>query len=567
MEGVINLGTGDLIRAGFSNFTAKDNEAVRTDVPYPPFVKGVTSRYHRWTGSEWEVKSIPAIGNVVNQLIVGTFDCRDPMSWPGDDHLIRLAPDAYEDGESVPPETGRPNPRAISNAVCDQLDSITVNDLGCTDMFWIWGQFVDHDISLTDGNVYDPMFISVPSGDPHFDPLSTGTVEIPLNRSLFIEGTGENGNARTQVNHISSFIDATNIYGTEGTRHTWLREHVGGRLRVGQGNIPPHNDKTMTNAGPNGDTAFVVGDIRGNENVALLSMHTLLVREHNYWANKLYKKSPNLSDDELFHRARVIVESEVQGITWNEYLPLLLGENALPAYTGYDSEADPRVANEFSAAAYRLGHTLVSNTLWRLDSNNQPIGLGHLSLADAFFNPSKFTDEGGIDPVLQGACRHHCQKLDVLIVGNLRNFLFGPPGAGGHDLVALNIQRGRDHGLADLNTVRTALSLTPHATFADLTSDSDLATALSTLYGGDINKVDLFVGGLVESKVAGSQLGETFQAIVSDQFIRLRDSDPMWYENRLTQPLIDFVNNNKLSDILKRNTTVQAIQDHVMVYP
>lgn len=564
MNGVIEISTGNLVQSGFCDFTPGDGQAVRNDVPYPSYVFGLSDKYHRWTGSSWTVVNVSSDEDFVSSILAGSYTYREPSEWPGNDFLIRLAPHAYEDGEGVPPETGRPNPREISNAIFDNEGVITNNDLDCTDMFWLWGQFLDHDIDLTSGNVSEPMPIVVPTGDPEFDPESTGTQTIAFTRSNVTPGTGHSGVPRQQINAISSLIDCTNIYGTDEERSTWLRTGVKGSLKTSQGNLPPLNDTTQHNEGPGGDNAFLVGDVRGNENVALLSIHTLLLREHNYWANKIYLANPALSDDEIYNRARVIVESEAQHITFNEFLPLLLGDSSIPAYTGYNNSVDVRIANEFSTAGFRLGHSLVSDLLWRLDSNNNPLPLGHLELKDAFFSPSTFANEGGIDPILQGVCRHLCKKLDHKVVTNLRNFLFGNPGEGGHDLVALNIQRGRDHGIPDYNTVRVALSLGAKATFADITSDGDLASDLSALYGGDISKVDLFAGGLCEDRVPGSQLGELFHTIVLDQFVRLRDGDPMWYETRLSGDALDYVRNVKISDILKRNTNVKGIQDYAM---
>ena len=66
------------------------------------------------------------------------------------------------------------------------------------------------------------------------------------------------------------------------------------------------------------------------------------------------------------------------------------------------------------------------------------------------------TDEGGIAPVLRGLAAQVQQSVDTQIVPDVRNFLFGPPGAGGLDLASLNIQRGRDHGLSDYNSMREA---------------------------------------------------------------------------------------------------------------
>src|SRR5207248_9031712 len=94
-----------------------------------------------------------------------------------------------------------------------------------------------------------------------------------------------------------------------------------------------------------------------------------------------------------------------------------------------------------------------------------------LSLAQAFFNPAQVV-QTGIDPILKYLSSDNAQEVDNKIVPELQNFLFGPPGAGGFDLAALNIQRGRDHGLADYNTTRRAYGLPAVTSFAQITSNT-----------------------------------------------------------------------------------------------
>jgi hypothetical protein len=214
---------------------------------------------------------------------------------------------------------------------------------------------LDHDLGLTEPAApAEPFPIQVPAGDPVFDPEGTGTKTLPLNRSIFTAGTPETG-PRQQINQISSFIDAGVVYG-DSYRTEWMRFGQDGLLCTSMGDMLPYNDGSMANA-PNKSSAFYVGgDVRVNEHLGLCSMHTLWVREHNYWARKLKSHYPALSDEELYERARVMVEAEIQSITINEFLPLLLGgKQVFGAYAGYDPTANPQMRNEFTTAAYRLG--------------------------------------------------------------------------------------------------------------------------------------------------------------------------------------------------------------------
>ncbi len=158
-------------------------------------------------------------------------------------------------------------------------------------------------------------------------------------------------------------------------------------------------------------------------------------------------------------RGRVnLVIAELQSITFNEYLPAVLGADAISPYQGYDPQVDPTISNLFATAAFRFGHTQLSSELKRLKDDGAVIDAGNLSLRDSFFNPDPILAEG-IDSVLKGLATGVAQEIDTHVVDDVRNFLFGPPGSGGFDLVSLNIQRGRDHGLPDYNSCRVQLGI------------------------------------------------------------------------------------------------------------
>ena len=469
------------------------------------------------------------------------------------DILIRLADNDYEDGVSEPAGANRPSARVVSNGVVAQSESIK-NDANFSDYIWQWGQFIDHDLDLTDPDPSNESFpISVPSGDPFFDPFNTGMQFIPLTRSLFKVESG----VRQQENEISAFIDASMVYGSDRERALELRTLDGtGRLKVSSGNLLPFNTNGLPNAGGTGSNFFLAGDVRANEQVGLAAMHTLFVREHNYVAKRIKRIFPFLHGDSIYELSRMVVGAEIQAITYREFLPRVLGQNSLSQYSGYRSNVNPGIANEFSTAAYRFGHSMLSPTLLRLDQNNEVITDGNLALKDAFFDPSRILDEGGIEPILRGLSKQAAQKVDTQIVDGVRNFLFGPPGSGGFDLASLNIQRGRDHGLSSYNDTRAALGLGRVSSFAQISSDANVQAKLASVYAS-VDDVDLWVGGLAEDAVNGSILGETFFTIVRDQFSRLRDGDRFWYERHLSSPeLVEWVNSQTLSTIIRRNTSI-----------
>lgn len=494
-----------------------------------------------------EYASIDGTGNNVDNPEYGSTDTE----------LLRLADADYSDGQYTPAGEDRPSAREISNVIA-AADTSQTNDRYLTDIFWVWGQFIDHDITLTEaahdefGNPLQSYPIEVPTGDIYFDPDGSGDDVIGLNRSHY--EVDENG-VRQQINQITAFIDGSVIYGSDAERAASLRTFQGGLLATSDGNLLPYGD----------DGFFLAGDIRANENAALISMQTIWMREHNRIATELAIEDPGLTDEQLYQQARQIVSAELQAITFNEFLPALFGSNAISSYQGYDPTVDPSIANEFSTAAYRFGHTMLSSELLRLDENGNTADEGNLALLNAFFNPSE-VENNGVDSLLRGLTVNLAQEIDNQVVDDVRNFLFGPPGSGGFDLASLNIQRGRDHGLSDYNSTRVALGLDAVQTFSDITSDPDVAARLEQLYG-TVDNIDLWVGGLAEDHLPGSSMGETFSFIIIDQFQRLRDGDRFWYENVFSGKALDEINGTTLADVIERNSDVSGLQENVFFAP
>ena len=496
----------------------------------------------------------------------------DHPDWgAADAQLVRLTSVAYDDGISSPAGADRPSARAVSNAVVAQ-DASLINARFLTDFVWQWGQFLDHDLDLTEAaDPAEPFPITVPAGDPDFDPFATGTEIIELNRSTYDSTTGTSiANPRQQLNQITSFIDASNVYGSDAVRADALRSHVGGRLETSADDLLPFNTDGLPNAGGDSPDMFLGGDVRANEQVGLTAMHTLLVREHNRLADEIAGEdyagadlSDPAVDESIYQRARALVGAQMQAITYNEFLPALLGYASMTPYAGYDPTVNPGISNVFATAGYRLGHSMLSTEILRLDASGVPIAAGNLALRDAFFAPSEIVDHG-IDPLLRGLAAQTMQEVDTLLVDDVRNFLFGPPGSGGFDLASLNVQRGRDHGLPGYNQVRIDLGLSPVSAFGDISSNPDTAAALASVYD-NVEQVDVWVGALAEDHMFGASVGELTYTILMDQFQRLRDGDPYWYELVCTAEEIAEIHQTTLSDIIQRNTGITGLRDNVFL--
>jgi peroxidase len=552
-----------------------------------------TPRLHRPLNVETlEVRAMLSVAPL-HYSVTGEGNNLTNPSWgsAGSDLLRSILPAAYGDGISslVTSINGQelPSARAISNSVGTQtVDILDPRNLSA--FTYAWGQFIDHDLDLTpDGGTSVP--IVVPSNDPQF----AGTPTLPFTRSVTDPQTGPGtGVPLNQPTVITSFLDGSQVYGSDPVRAAALRTFNGGQLKTSDGNLLPFNTAGLPNAnnGPYPNSSlFLAGDIRANENIELTSLQTLFMREHNREAGILAKLHPQWTDEQLYQGARQIVIAEIQSITFNEYLPSLLGAGAITAYTGYNSTVNPGITPEFSEAAFRFGHSQLDNEVQFLKNNatnlpfsytlpdgtteavNPPADIASgdtgMPLLDAFFNPSVFQQPDVEGAILKYLATDNAQAVDGAMVDSVRNILFGAPGsgAGGQDLFALDIQRGRDVGLPTYNAARVAYGLPAVTSFSQITSNPAAQDALQQAYGSPDN-VELFVGGLLEDHAAGSSVGPTFQAIIANQFERVRDGDRLWYQNVFSGGDLRAMQDTTLADIISRNTTTTNLQANVFIF-
>jgi peroxidase len=465
--------------------------------------------------------------------------------------FTRIGDAHFADGISVPLESV--NPRTVSNQVVGEGDAAVPNAEGVSGMMYAWGQFLDHDLDLSQTDGVNHIDIAIPIGDPVFP---DGSV-LSMTRAVIDSATGAGTNtAATAVNSITGWLDGSMVYGsTQGVADS-LRLPDGHMRTSEGGNLPLNADGTMA-----------AGDVRAQENPSLTALQTLFVREHNYQVDKLAAEHPDWDGNHLYEQARAIVGAEIASITYNEFLPLLLGSAAPGEYTGYDPTVNPTISEEFAGAAFRFGHSIVSNETERVDENGVVTG-PELELRDTFFLPAEqFNADGGADGFLRHLGTDASQAMDARIVDGLRNFLFDPPV--GMDLAAINIQRGHDLGLGTLNETREALGLTPYTSFEQITDDAGTIAALKATFT-DVGQIDLWTGGLSEKHVNGGLIGETFGKIIGDQFEALRDGDQYYYENvangTFDAASLNEIQHTTLSDIIERVTDTEHMQANSFVF-
>ena len=496
--------------------------------------------------------------------------------------LNRLMDADYENGINIPHgwsqanygdpfSPPRPSTRLISTSVLSSSNS-TPNQQH-TLMLMQFGQFLDHDIDFAPVVPSDSPFRNASKCEdtcrnepPCFPiPISPNDTRIrnkncmSFTRSSAVCGTGSSSALigktayrREQLNEITSYVDASMVYGSNKVISVKLRNQTGGlgQLKIGRESSPGKpflifdsysfaECQQPAEEGSERVECFLAGDHRVNEQVGLTCMHNIFVREHNRVAARLAEINPQWSDETLYQEARRIVGAEWQHIVYNEYLPEILGPQGMEVlgrYQGYNDKMDATIINSFATAAFRFGHSQIMPIFPRLNQNWEESEFGHLPLHKAFFSPFRIVNEGGIDPLLRGLVSTPVKQRsgDQPFTSALVERLFEETSQVALDLGALNIQRGRDHGLPGYNAFRQYFGMLPAETFDDLSHEiiqSDVRDTLENLYAHPDN-IDLYVGGVIEEVLSGAQLGPVFLRIIAEQFRRLRDGDRFYYENR-----------------------------------
>lgn len=505
-----------------------------------------------------------------NRTLTGEGNNFNNPEWgAADSEVLRQTTVNYADGISTINDSNLPMPRVLSNNIFDQPNTdFDTNNL--SDYVWVFGQFIDHDVTLVESDNTEPIFLEIPTNDQFF----SSSEFIITARNEAREGSGTSiVNPRQYTNHISSFIDASAVYGSDQERADWLRDFQGeGKLKVSEGDLLPWNTINAELSGDIDTSAptmaddtrslskfYVAGDVRANENPLLIAMHTLFVREHNRLCDELRIENPNWSGERIYQRARKFIGAYIQNIVYDEWLPSM--GVFVTDYSGYRDDINPTVSNVFSAAAFRLGHTLINSNIIRMDYNGDEIPDGNILLKDAFFNPLAIEIAGGVDPYFKGMGTQIMQKMDSKVISDIRNFLFGAPGSGGLDLASINIFRGRDRGLSDFNTIRTDFGLPRISLFSDFLETSEEVILYSENYNS-VDEIDAWVGMLGERHMPGKIFGELIVRILEDQFQRLRDGDRFYFENDpvFTQADIAAIKEVNLHYILMRNSDIEVMQ-------
>ncbi|KAH7955143.1 hypothetical protein HPB49_024771 [Dermacentor silvarum] len=287
--------------------------------------------------------------------------------------------------------------------------------------------------------------------------------------------------------------------------------------------------------------AAIPSDERVNEQLSLTVMHTLWLREHNKIAKGLQTVNPHWDDETLFQETRHILISEVQHLTLTEWLPSVLGPDAVKKYgltpvqhgyyDGYSPKVNAGIRQAFQAAAFRFGHSLLPDITERYNKFHEK--LEAIRLSKLLRQPYDLYKPGVVDSFALGLVDQQSNRMDPEITTEVTNHLFEVPGDGfGMDLVSLNIQRGRETGIPGYNDFREYCGLPRARDFSDLIGYLPNKTIhrYAQIYK-HVDDIDLWSAGVSEYGLPGAVTGPTFACLIGEQFANIRRGDRFWYEN------------------------------------
>ncbi|KAF9412140.1 hypothetical protein HW555_009270 [Spodoptera exigua] len=469
----------------------------------------------------------------------------------------RFLPPSYSDGLQAARRSifgsKLPSAREISSTIHEDRNAETI---GVTHLLMQWGQFLDHDVTSSsqsrgfngsvprcckDGGkdfvpkefMHPECFpIPVPASDPFYGPRGVRCLDFvrsaPAPRDDCALGW------REQLNQVSAYIDGSPLYGSSATKSDKLRLFRNGMLQYGRVQqrrpvLPPERRDELCRKGAVSTDCFKSGDARVNEHPGLVAAHIVWLRQHNRMAQELTHLNPHWSDEKIYQETRKIVGAMIQHITYREFLPIVLGSEVMHRFElelqkkgyfkGYNPKINPSPASSFGSAAFRFGHSLVQSSMVRFDRFHRPMS-NNVSLHDELTNPSNIWSIGAVDRLLLGMLNQPIQKRDEFITGELTNHLFQTPHFDfGMDLAAINIQRGRDHGVPPYTSWREPCGLSTIEDFEDLlrVMPARAARKMKALYR-HVDDIDLFTAGMAERPVVGGLVGPTFACIIAQQY-------------------------------------------------
>ncbi|HWT29751.1 MAG TPA: peroxidase family protein [Propylenella sp.] len=476
----------------------------------------------------------PAIDVRTQRTVDGSYnDLGCPWMGMANTRFGRNVPIAESFGEQ-PPGLLDPHPRLVSTRLLARKEFVPVPHLSVLVPAWL--QFMVHDWLSHGPNEKDLKHeFDAPAGDDwpggRFSILKT----LPDARRK-----GDEGRPDTYTNIETHWWDGSQVYGSTPERLQLVRQDpaTGAMLQDGKLGILPDGHLPLHPGHKNPDTELA--GVNGNWWIGLSVMHTLFAREHNTIVDRLRVDYPKADGEWLFQKARLVNAALMAKIHTTEWTPALmnspegrlamrgnwwglLGEQFGNAYgrrgrgevlsgipgSPTDHHAAPYAMTEEFTAVYRM-HSLIPDwfSFRRHRDDQELVRTDFIGVMRS--NARRLYRQNGLsfDDVLYSLATSH---PGALVLHNFPNFMRQMPEvprkvdiAPGevevfNDVATTDILRDRERGVPRYCAFRRHLGMSVPKTFAELTDDEDWQRELAEVYG-DVERVDLLVGTLAESK-------------------------------------------------------------------
>jgi len=430
--------------------------------------------------------------------------------------------------------------RTVSNVLFTTLHN-EENRFDASVLGVAWGQFVFDDLLYLDDTGGEAVTLPTLPDDTRMPSPLVAQRLSPVN--------DEHG-VRSTPSATSSYLDGSVLYGNSSARASLMRtlsdgtlysDSVTGLALESKAGLSNSMHRYRVSTSPQ----FLSGDPRANAGPGLTSLHGLFALEHNRWASIMANIQPEYDDETVFQEARRRVIAEIQAITYQEFIPSVIG-SPLPAYTGYNASIHVQPDLFFAAVGSRFINSITPSLLGRYDADGTANIRGPILLRDS--SGSTSWAAGGIAPVLMGMSMQRQMAADIAFVDDVRNYGLGSV----PDLAALDIFRGRDLGVMSYTEARAWYGLSVPSSFADVSPNSAVQVKLQQLYA-NVSQIDALVGALCEAPVDNGVVGPLFAASLTRHFVRVRDGDRFWFENnQFGAADLAVLRTLRFSDVVKR---------------
>lgn len=291
-----------------------------------------------------------------------------PLGFPSVPTQYIVAATCNSSGVPVTPQTNYDDQTNVYYTIANS----TVDRRWMSQLVWAWAQLIQHDVfkfTTNNASLYNTSY------------------------GLFPQLIASTSNC-SSLNGRTMVLDASSVYSdsVNPSRLSLLRTGTFGMLKTSTGGFLPF----VTNS-----SVFLAGDEQVNDNPQLAALVNLFVREHNFWCGQLRNIHPSWTDDQLFWKARSYVIVEIQRITMEEWLPVLLGgylgiNPPIPTTLVFNTTL-PYVSAEFATIGSEFFRSLTSG------------------VNTSVTNVTSFLLSNGLEGVLQGAWQSPTLDFDVLV--------------------------------------------------------------------------------------------------------------------------------------------------------